>query len=58
MMMPRKMRDLEPDIRNRRPGEPHPAVPGAAKLNEWFDAIVKVMNEKIALEKGQPASSR
>lgn len=57
MMVPRKMRDLEQDIKNRRPGEPHPAVPGAGKLNEWFDAIVKVMNEKIALEKGAARQS-
>lgn len=51
MMTPRRMRDLEPGIRAHRVGEPHAAVAGAARLNEWFDAIIKLMNEKIALEK-------
>lgn len=51
MMTPRRMRDLEPAIRAHRPGQAHPAVVGAAKLNEWFDAIIKVANEKIAQEK-------
>ena len=55
MMTPRRLRDLEPAIRTHRPGQPHPAVQGAAKLNEWFDAIIKVANEKIAADK---ASSR
>ena len=51
MMTPRRLRDLEPAIRAHRAGQPHPAVQGAAKLNEWFDAIIKVSNEKIAAEK-------
>lgn len=51
MMTPRRMRDLEADIRAHRPGQPHPAVVGPAKLNEWFDAIIKLANEKIAVEK-------
>jgi len=51
MMTPRRLRDLEPAIRAHRSGQPHPAVQGAAKLNEWFDAIIKVSNEKIAQEK-------
>ena len=51
MMTPRRMRDLEPAIRAHRPGQAHPAVAGAAPLNEWFDAIIKVANEKIAQEK-------
>jgi len=51
MMTPRRLRDLEPAIRAHRSGQPHPAVQGAAKLNEWFDAIIKVSNAKIAQEK-------
>lgn len=51
MMTPRRMRDLEPAIRAHEPGQPHPAVVGPAKLNEWFDAIITLVNEKIALEK-------
>jgi metallo-beta-lactamase class B len=51
MMTPRRLRDLEPAIRARRPGQPHPAVQGAATLNGWFDAIVKVANEKLAADK-------
>lgn len=51
MMTPRRLRDLEPAIRAHRSGQPHPAVQGAAKLNEWFDAIIKVSNGKIAQEK-------
>jgi metallo-beta-lactamase class B len=51
MMTPRRLRDLEPAIRAYRPGQPHPAVQGSARLNEWFDAIIKVSNDKIAQEK-------
>lgn len=51
MMTPQRMRDLEPAIRAYRPGQSHPAVAGAAKLNEWFDAIIKVANDKIAAER-------
>jgi len=58
MMVPRKMRDLEPAIMAHRPGQAHPAVPGAAKLNDWFDAIIKLTNEKIAVESRQPSSSQ
>jgi glyoxylase-like metal-dependent hydrolase (beta-lactamase superfamily II) len=51
MMTPKRMRDLEAAIRAHRPGQPHPAVQGAAALNAWFDAIIKVTNEKIASDK-------
>jgi metallo-beta-lactamase class B len=51
MMTPRRLRDLEPAIRGYRPGQSHPAVQGSAHLNEWFDAIIKVTNEKIAQDK-------
>jgi metallo-beta-lactamase class B len=51
MMTPKRMRDLEPAIRAHKPGQPHPAVQGADALNRWFDAIVKVANERIAAEK-------
>ena len=47
----RRMRDLEPDIKAHRRDQPHPAVVGPAKLNEWFDAVIKLANEKIAVEK-------
>jgi metallo-beta-lactamase class B len=51
MMTPRRMRDLETAIRAHRPGQPHPAVVGPEKLNVWFDAIIKLVSEKIALER-------
>lgn len=54
MGVPRKIRDLEPLLKTRQPGQPHPAVAGAERLNQWFDAIVKLMNEKIALEQTPP----
>lgn len=57
MMVPKKWRDLEADLKARRPGEPHPAVPGAARLNSWFDAIITLMNEKIAMEDAGPRPS-
>jgi metallo-beta-lactamase class B len=50
MMVPRKIRELEPELKARAAGAPHPFVPGAARLNAWFDAIIAVMNQKIALE--------
>ena len=62
MMVPKKWKDLEPDLKAYKPGAgPHPAVPGAARLNAWFDAIITLMNEKIALEQAPsrpPSSSR
>jgi hypothetical protein len=59
MMVPKKWKDLEADIRAYKPGVgPHPAVPGAARLNTWFDAIITLMNEKIAMERAAPSSSR
>jgi metallo-beta-lactamase class B len=51
MMTPRRMRDLEPAIRAHRAGQPHPAVVGPEKLNGWFDAIIKVVSDKIAMER-------
>ena len=52
MMTPRRLRDLEPAIRAYQPGQgAHPAVQEAAHLNQWFDAIIKVTNEKIAQDK-------
>jgi len=52
MMLPKPWRLLEADLKARKPGDPHPAVVGSAKINSWFDAIVKLMTEKISLEKG------
>jgi len=51
MMVPRKIRELEPELKTRAAGAPHPFVAGPARLNAWFDAIIALMNEKIALEK-------
>ena len=50
MMVPRKIRELEPELKARKPGATHPFVAGPARLNAWFDAIIALMNEKIALE--------
>ena len=50
MMVPRKIRELEPELKARAAGAPHPFVAGSARLNAWFDAIIAVMNQKIALE--------
>jgi len=61
MMVPRKIRELEPDLKTRRAGDPHPFVPGPARLNTWFDAIIALMNEKLAVEGGaaqRPSSAR
>ena len=58
MMVPRKIRELEPDLKTRRAGDPHPFVAGPARLNTWFDAIIALMNEKLALERApQPSAS-
>jgi metallo-beta-lactamase class B len=49
-------RDLEYDIEKalpKRGNGPHPAVVGPAKINEWFDAILKVVLEKQASERTQ-----
>jgi metallo-beta-lactamase class B len=51
MGVPRKIRELEPELKARQPGAAHPFVAGPARLNAWFDAIIALMNEKIALEK-------
>ena len=51
MMVPKKWKDLEADLTTHTSGaQPHPAVPGAARLNQWFDAIIALMHEKIAME--------
>lgn len=58
MMVPRRIRELEPELKTRRAGDPHPFVAGPARLNTWFDAIIALMNEKIALERApQPSAS-
>lgn len=46
-------KDLEYDIEKALPTRgdgPHPAVVGPATINEWFDAIIKVVREKQAVE--------
>ena len=42
--------DIEKDLATRGDG-PHPAVVGPVKVNEWFDAVLKVANEKLASER-------
>ena len=44
------IREREPELKARKPGAPHPFVAGPARLNVWFDAIIALMNEKIALK--------
>jgi hypothetical protein len=41
--------DVEKNLATRGNG-PHPALVGPAKINEWFDAVIKLANEKLALE--------
>jgi metallo-beta-lactamase class B len=49
-LMPRDLeQDVEKDLATRGNG-PHPAVVGAAKINEWFDQVLKVVNEKLVSE--------
>jgi metallo-beta-lactamase class B len=48
-------KDLEYEIKKElatRGNGPHPAVVGPVKIDEWFDAILKVVNEKLASEGG------
>jgi metallo-beta-lactamase class B len=54
-LMPRDLEyDIEKDFAKRGNG-PHPAVLGAAKINAWFDEVLKVVREKQASEqKGRP----
>jgi len=59
MMVPKKWKDLEADLKAYKPGVgPHPAVAGAARLNTWFDAIITLMHEKIAMERTAAPASR
>jgi len=51
---------LIPDVENglaSRGDGPNPAIEGPQKINEWFDAVLKTANEKLALEKGAPKPS-
>jgi len=46
---------LIPDVENglaTRGDGPNPAIEGPQKINEWFDAVLKTANDKLALEKG------
>jgi metallo-beta-lactamase class B len=59
MMVPKKWKDLEGDLKAYKPGAgPHPAVPGPARLDAWFDAIITLMHEKIAMERAAAPASR
>ncbi len=46
-LMPRTLDDLAKGLASRGRGA-HPAVLGPAKINEWFDAVIKVTKEKLA----------
>lgn len=46
--------DVEKNLATRGNG-PHPAIVGPAMIDEWFDTILKVANEKLAMEQaGRP----
>ena len=47
-LMPVYLSDIEKGLASRGRGA-HPAVLGAAKNNEWLDAVIKVTKEKLAL---------
>ena len=46
-LMPRTLDDIAKGIASRGQGA-HPAVLGPAKIDEWFDAVIKVTKEKLA----------
>ncbi len=48
--------DVEKNLATRGDG-PHPAVVGPEKINLWFDAILKVANEKLAMEQAARAQN-
>lgn len=49
-LMPRDLEhEIEKDLATRGNG-PHPAVVGPARIDEWFDAVLKVVREKQATE--------
>jgi hypothetical protein len=45
--------DVKPALAARKPGEPHPALYGPERINQHFDAVIKVANEKLAYEQKQ-----
>ena len=49
-LMPSDLAEIEKDLAKRGNG-PHPAVLGPAKNNEWFDAVLKTVHEKLDSEK-------
>ena len=52
-LMPRDLElEIEPELAKRGDG-PNPAIVGAASINQWFDAVLKVANEKLVSEQGQ-----
>ncbi len=54
-LMPKDLElEIEPALAKRGDG-PNPAVAGPAAINQWFDAVLKVANEKLAAEQSQPA---
>jgi hypothetical protein len=52
-LMPRDLElKIEPELLERGNG-PNPAIVGLDRINQWFDAVLKVANEKLATEQTQ-----
>jgi metallo-beta-lactamase class B len=57
-LMPRDLElEIEPQLAKRGDG-PNPAIVGPASINQWFDAVLKVANEKLVAEKTQKPDVR
>lgn len=49
-LMPRDLElEIEPELAKRGEG-PNPAIVGPVVINQWFDAVLKVANEKLITE--------
>lgn len=57
-LMPRDLElEIEPALAKRGDG-PNPAVVGPASINQWFDAVLKVANEKLVAEQSQKPDTK
>jgi metallo-beta-lactamase class B len=57
-LMPRDLElEIEPELAKRGDG-PNPAVVGPAAINQWFDAVLKVANDKLASEQTSQHESK
>lgn len=50
MAQPKDLGEIERDMASHRPGSPHPAVAGPARINAFFDLALRLAREKRALE--------